>query len=156
GRNIPDIARHGPLGELERPFKYVGRELGEYADHIAAKEQVRDGGKVCNGDKRMTPQSVPQQKIVEDRRPLARGAYHEMRIRKDGGDVELRPPFHDRMVAPADAEQIFFHHELGTEVTWFFIQPSEREIRPVIVEEIERLTAVCRQDLQVHIGCKSL
>src|SRR6185312_9069094 len=63
GRNIPDIARHGPLGELERPFKYVGRELSEYADHIAAKEQVRDGGKVRNGDKRVTPQSVPQQKI---------------------------------------------------------------------------------------------
>src|SRR4029079_6025885 len=110
---------------------YVRGELGEHADHVAAREQLRHRRKIRNRDQGVTPELMARQKVVENGAPSARRAHDEMRIRKDGADIEFRPRFQDRMPAAKNAVEILIEKKRCVEMPRHVIEPAEGKVDPV-------------------------
>ena len=62
-------------------------------------------------------------------------------------DIQGLAPLQKRVVAPEDAKQAFFDHELRLEMARLFVEPAKREICSIVVQQVERLFAVGRQHL---------
>ena len=64
----------------------------------------------------------------------------------------LSAPLQDRVVPPEHAKQFFLEHEFGIQMPRLLVEPAEREIGAILIEQVERLLTVGGQDLQRHIG----